>query len=117
MSYQQLRCDSDSDDINFDGKSVEEAGPSTSTSASTSLCRPPSKRQKVSRRLPVDFDSTTEEEQEDDVDFQVNISLTVLIFTRTNKQLTKSCYFVQYIRVGNLMLPRAVIQFVRGISG
>lgn len=75
MSYQQLRCDSDSDDINFDGKSVEEAGPSTSTSASTSLCRPPSKRQKVSRRLPVDFDSTTEEEQEDDVDFQTTESV------------------------------------------
>lgn len=78
------RCDSDSNDINFDGKSVEESGPSTSTSASTSLYRPPSKRQKVSRRLPVDFDSTTEEEQEDEVDFQVNLTLTYLIFTRTH---------------------------------
>lgn len=84
MSSQQLRCDSDSDGINFDGKSVEESGPSTSTSASTSLYRPPSKRQKVSRRLPVDFDSTTEEEQEDEVDFQVNLTLTYLIFTRTH---------------------------------
>lgn len=78
------RCDSDSNGINFDGKSVEESGPSTSTSASTSLYRPPSKRQKVSRRLSVDFDSTTEEEQEDEVDFQVNLTLTYLIFTRTH---------------------------------
>lgn len=78
------RCDSDSNGINFDGKSVEESGPSTSTSASTSLYRPPSKRQKVSRRLPVDFDSTTEEEQGDEVDFQVNLTLTYLIFTRTH---------------------------------
>lgn len=36
------------------------------------------------REPPVDFDSTTEEEQEDEVDFQVNLTLTYLIFTRTH---------------------------------
>lgn len=54
MSSQQLRCDSDSDDINFDGKSVEEAGPSTSTSASTLVCvarHPNAKRYLVGCRL------------------------------------------------------------------
>ena len=67
MDSQQFRGISDSDGIDFE----EVADESGQNNASTSgLCHPPpSKRQKV-HRLPVDFGSTTDEE-ESDVDFQV----------------------------------------------